>query len=76
MKVRIEHGGSSLVVRIPKHLAHSANLREGDIIELSIKGGAPTITVSTKSCTLDKLVVRTTSENRHHETELGAAWRQ
>ena len=72
MKTQVSRWGNSLAVRIPRHIADSANLREGDNLELAVKGGVVTMKPSDNQPTLKDLVAKITPENRHHEIEWGS----
>jgi antitoxin MazE len=71
MKTQVSRWGNSLAVRIPRHIADSANLREGDDLELAVKSGIVTMKPSDKQPRLKDLVAKITPENRHHEIEWG-----
>ena len=72
MKVRIARLGKDLAVRISKQAAESANLREGDYVEMSVSKGATVIRKKSKpNYRLDELARRITPDNRHPETEWG-----
>ncbi len=62
--------GNSLALRIPKVLAESAGLREGDPVSLSLnKNGGLVISVARRKYRLEELVSRITPKNRHEETD-------
>ena len=71
MKARVTKWGNSLAVRIPKAVAKSAHLKEGDAVEL-VPGedGRLEIRRTSRLPTLAELVARITPENRHGEISL------
>lgn len=72
MKTQISRWGNSLAVRIPRHIADSAKLREGDNLDLAVKGGVVTMKASEQGPDLKDLVAKITPENQHREIEWGA----
>ncbi len=74
MKAQVAKWGNSLAVRIPKAVAEKARLRRGDHIELRVsRSGAVEIRSRKPKPTLAKLIRAITPENRHRETDWGAA---
>jgi antitoxin MazE len=66
--------GHSLAVRIPKTVAESARLREGDRLSLAVsKSGTIVIRPARRKYALDELVSKITAKNRHRETDWGQA---
>jgi antitoxin MazE len=64
--------GNSLAVRIPRHIAQVARLREGDPLSLSVgKDGAVLLRPARRKYRLEELVSRITPRNRHGNTEWG-----
>ncbi len=64
--------GHSLAVRIPKGVAQSAGLSEGDSLDVvADDAGAITIRAARRTYSLDELVSRITKKNRHDELEWG-----
>lgn len=69
-KSRVAKWGNSLAVRLPKILAESHGLAEGD--ELEITTGQEGLTLKKKPGPgLDDLVNAITDENRHAEIDFG-----
>lgn len=69
---QIAKWGNSLALRIPKALAESAQLREGDPVSVSVVGeGGLVIKPSRHRYNLKKLVSRISAKNRHEETDWG-----
>ena len=64
--------GHSLAVRIPKPVAESARLAEGDRLTVSLgRDGAIVIKPARRKHSLGELVARITPKNRHDETQWG-----
>jgi len=73
LKTQVARWGNSLAVRIPKPLAETACLREGEQLSLSVaKDGAIVLRAARRKYRLEELVSKITSKNRHRETEWGA----
>ena len=71
-ETRLRKWGHSLAVRIPKPLAESARLEEGERLTVSLgRDGAIVIRPARRKHSLGELVARITSKNRHDETEWG-----
>ena len=69
LRAALSKWGNSLAVRIPKALADSARLREGEAVELkSLRKGEILIR---RRRTLEQMVTAITPENRHAATEWG-----
>jgi antitoxin MazE len=69
MRAALSKWGNSLAVRIPKALADSARLREGEAVELkSLRKGEILIR---RRKSLEQLVDAITPENRHDATDWG-----
>lgn len=66
--------GNSLAVRIPKHVAEEARLKEGDPLEIRTTAeGHLELHRLSKVPTLAQLVSQITPENRYSEIPLGPA---
>ena len=73
MKAQIKRWGNSLAVRIPKPIAGSAKLRDGDEVDVKATGpGSLKLVASRKKPSLSELVRRITAKNRHGETDWGS----
>jgi antitoxin MazE len=72
MTTQIGKWGNSLGLRLPKSIAQEAQLDEGDIVEVSVRNGAIVIRPSRPAYSLDDLVSKITSKNRHDESDWGA----
>ncbi len=80
MKIRLDlattelaNWGNSLALRIPKNVAETAHLRQGDRLILSIaKDGSLVVRPARKKYTLEQLLSGITFKNRHRETNWGA----
>ena len=64
--------GNSLGLRIPKAVAESARLREGDPVDLAVtKDRTLVVRPARRRYNLNELVSRITARNRHKETNWG-----
>jgi antitoxin MazE len=64
--------GNSLALRIPKNVAETVHLKQGDRLTLSIaKDGSLVVRPARKRYTLEQLVSGITPKNRHQETNWG-----
>jgi antitoxin MazE len=64
--------GNSLAVRIPRHIADEARLKEGDALEIEVAPeGAVQIFRVEKIPSLTQLVSQISPENRYHEIASG-----
>ena len=71
-QTRLAKWGNSLAVRIPHSVAREAKLNEGDSVNLSLtEEGGIILSPARRRYTLDELVSKITSRNRHAETEWG-----
>lgn len=71
-KTQIAKWGHSLAVRIPRTVAETARLREGDRLSVSAgRDGAVTIRLARPKYRLADLVAKITPGNRHSETDWG-----
>jgi antitoxin MazE len=73
VKTSLDRWGNSLGVRLPKAIAESAALREGDSVEISFEDSAVIIRRAKPQYTLEELVAGITPENRHAEAGWGPA---
>ncbi len=73
-KSQIARWGNSLAVRIPKQVIETARLKEGESVSVSVgKDRSVIMRPSRQKYRLQELVSRITPENRHSETDWGAA---
>jgi antitoxin MazE len=71
-KTQIAKWGHSLAVRIPKPVAQSVRLREGDHLTVAASNdGAIVIRPARREYRLEDLVAKITRRNRHEETNWG-----
>ncbi len=75
MRARIAKWGNSLGVRIPKAVAKEVGLDEGANVEVRVSGRNLVLAPARREYSLSELVAGITPENRHGETEWGAAVR-
>jgi len=72
-KAQVSRWGNSLAVRIPKHVADEAGLREGDNLVLEVaEQGSVAIKLAEPHKSLADLVSRITPQNLHREEPWGA----
>ena len=70
MKTQLSRWGNSLAVRIPKHVANAAKLKEGDAVDLEVEGpGAVRLQKPDKKPTLKELLEGIKPENVHGESD-------
>ena len=73
MQVRVEIWGNSLAVRIPKSLAEDAKVKEGMIVDLTIRQGKiVAIMVQKRKRSLKQLLDKVNTKNPHAEIDFGA----
>lgn len=65
---QIARWGNSLGLRLPKALALEARIGEGDTVEVSVKDGTIIVRPSQTTYSVQELVSKITSRNRHGET--------
>ena len=74
MKARIQKWGNSLALRIPKSFAIETHLEQGTLVEVSLHDGKLLVTpLSPPAITLEDLLTHVTSQNLHHEVDMGPA---
>ena len=66
---QIAKWGNSLGVRLPKSVALEADIDAGDAVDVSVENGAIVIRPSRPTYSLEELVGRITSRNRHGESD-------
>ena len=71
MTTQIAKWGNSLGLHLPKSVAQEAHLGEGDNVDVSVANGAIVIRPSRQTYSLDDLVSRITSKNRHAAIDWG-----
>ncbi len=72
LKAQLTKWGNSLAVRVPKHVADAAGLRQGDQLELRVAGpGAVRIRKAKRKLTLAQLLRAITPGNCPGETDWG-----
>ena len=73
MQTKIKKWGNSLALRIPKSFALNANLRQDELVDLSIDKERIIITpIGKKEYSLDELLERVSENNLHGEFDTGA----
>ncbi len=69
---QIAKWGNSLGLRLPKSVALEAEVDEGDTVDVLVKNGVIVIRPSRPMYSLEGLVAKITSRNRHDENDWGA----
>jgi len=73
MQTKIKKWGNSLALRIPKLLALDVNLKQNELVDLSINKDSIIITpIGEKEYSLEKLLKGVTKSNLHGEFNTGA----
>ena len=73
MRTKIKKWGNSLALRIPKSFALNANLRQDELVDLSIDKERIIITlIGEKEYSLDELLERVSESNLHSAFDTGA----
>ena len=73
MQTQIKKWGNSLALRIPKLLALGVNLKQNELVNLSIDKDSIIITpIGEKKYSLEKLLKGVTKSNLHGEFNTGA----
>jgi len=73
MQTKIKKWGNSLALRIPKLLALDVNLKQNELVNLSIDKDSIIITpISEKKYSLEKLLKGVSKNNLHGEFDTGA----
>ncbi len=67
----LDRWGNSLGVRVPKAIAESAGLREGDRVEISFEDAAVVIRPAKPHYRLDELLAGITPDNLHPAMDWG-----
>ena len=72
MQTKIKKWGNSLALRIPKSFALNANLRQDELVDISIDKEKIIITpIAKKEYLLDELLAGVSEENLHGEFDTG-----
>jgi len=73
MHIRVERWGNNLAVRIPKSLAENAEVKEGMVVDLTIRQRKIVAIVAQKEkWPLKQLLDKVNNMNRHAEIDFGA----
>ena len=73
MQTKIKKWGNSLALRIPKSFALHANLRQDELVDISIDKERIIITpIGEKGYSLDELLAGVSEDNLHGEFDTGA----
>ena len=72
MQTKIKKWGNSLALRIPKSFALNANLRQNELVDISIDKEKIIITpIGEKEYSLDELLKGVSADNLHGEFDTG-----
>ena len=72
MQTKIKKWGNSLALRIPKAFALNANLRQDELVDISIDKERIIITpIDEKKYSLDELLTGVSEDNLHGELDTG-----
>lgn len=71
MTMTVQKWGNSLAVRIPSNIAEMISISQGSEIELSVTNNELILRPKKKKPTLQELLAKITSENRHTEIDFG-----
>jgi antitoxin MazE len=70
MKMHMQKWGNSLALRIPKSIAVKAGIKQGNLVDISLKNGNLIVRpVNKPEITLEQLLARVSDENLHHEVD-------
>jgi len=73
MQAKVKKWGNSLALRIPKSFALNANLRQDELVDISIdKDRIIIIPIGQKEYSLDELLAGVSEDNLHGEFDTGA----
>ena len=73
MITRIQKWGNSLALRIPKSFALNVNIKQNELVDISIDKGKIIISpVAQKEYSLEELLKGVSEDNLHSEFETGA----
>ena len=74
MRTKIKKWGNSLALRIPKSFALNANLRQDELVDISIEKEKIIITpIGQKEYSLDELLEGVSEDNLHGEFDTGVS---
>ncbi|MGZ9586432.1 AbrB/MazE/SpoVT family DNA-binding domain-containing protein [Paenibacillus marinisediminis] len=69
--MKIQKWGNSLGIRIPMSFAEQLKISDGSEVEMFING--EDLIIQPKKVTLDELLDKVTSENKHQEIDFGTS---
>jgi antitoxin MazE len=73
MQTKIQKWGNSLALRIPKSFALNVNIKQNELVDLSIDKGKIIITpIAQKEYSLEELLEGVSENNLHSEFDTGA----
>ena len=73
MQTKIQKWGNSLAIRIPKSFALNINLKQGELVDLSVDESKIVITpIERKEYSLEELLKGVSKNNLHGEIDTGS----
>jgi antitoxin MazE len=73
MQTKIQKWGNSLAIRIPKSFALNVNLKQNELVDISIDKGKIIISpIAQKEYSLEELLKGVSENNLHSEIDTGA----
>ena len=73
MQTKIQHWGNSLAIRIPKSFALDINLKQDELVDLSVDESKIVITpIGGKKYSLEELLKGVSKNNLHGEIDTGS----
>ncbi len=73
MQTKIQKWGNSLALRIPKSFALNVNLKQNELVDISIEKGKIIISpIAQKEYSLEELLKGVSENNLHSELDTGA----
>jgi len=74
MQTKIQKWGNSLALRIPKSFALNVNLKQNELVDISIDKGKIIISpIAQKEYSLEELLKGVSEDNLHSEFDTGAS---
>ncbi len=71
MQTAVKKWGNSLAVRLPKSVIEDMHFKEGTEVTIRFQGGGIFLHPARPKYSLDELLMTTTPENSHKETDWG-----
>lgn len=71
MRTQVAKWGNGLWLRLPESVVQETQVGDGDKLDVVVEGGAIVIRPARIRYSLDELVARITTANRHDQTDWG-----